>query len=80
MRIGGEDVHWQERKAFALDATIDHEVFKDAGEERIILILDFLPPAPLWLKVMCQRLYPRVVGQVAQQVLRASYSRLLTLR
>lgn len=80
MRIGGQDVDWSGGRAFALDATVAHEVFKDVEKERIILILDFLPPAPFWLRWFGQDLYPRISGQLAQRVLRESYSRLLTLR
>jgi aspartyl/asparaginyl beta-hydroxylase (cupin superfamily) len=76
MRIGGQDVHWEVGRSFVMDASVEHEVFKDVAEERIILILDLLRPAPRWLRLLYQNMYPPVMGRVAQKVLQESYSKL----
>ena len=44
MRVGDEIVHWEEGRSYVFDDTNPHEVWNDSGEERIVLLLQFLRP------------------------------------
>lgn len=69
-------MHWREGEAFALDASYRHFVRKDAEEERILLIVDFIRPVPAWLERMSYDMYVRQGGARARRHLRESYRRL----
>jgi beta-hydroxylase len=43
-RVGDDVVHWQEGKSLIFDDANDHEVWVDAGEQKVLLIIDVLRP------------------------------------
>lgn len=49
IKVAGQRVDWQVGKPFAFDPGCQHEVVKQAAQERVILIADFLRPGPDWL-------------------------------
>lgn len=44
MMVGGEVVHWQEGKCFVFDDSLQHRVWNETNEERVILLFDFDRP------------------------------------
>ena len=78
--VGDRTVAWRRGVAFAIDASNDHEVWKDADEDRIVLIADFLRPGPAWLKRGFYNTYSWLVGGFARDKLRESYANLVEPR
>lgn len=58
--IAGQRMDWKPGHAFVFDPGMQHEVFKEAAESRVILIADFLRPAPDWLRHWSERHYRRL--------------------
>lgn len=42
IRVGGETRSWEAGKCLIFDDTIEHEAWNDSGEDRVVLLLDFL--------------------------------------
>lgn len=80
IKVADTIVHWREGEAFALDASYEHSVRKDADEERILLIVDFVRPVPEWLAQLSYGQYSKQCGIYARKQLRGSYTRLLEER
>lgn len=77
IRIADQDLSWQVGRAFVMDVGAnEHEVLKDAEQERIILIVDFLRPLPRTVAWISWWLYRWHVGKAARAMLRDSYRKL----
>jgi aspartyl/asparaginyl beta-hydroxylase (cupin superfamily) len=62
IRVGNEIAHWQPGRALIFDDTVQHEVWNDSVEDRVVLFIDFSRPmsAPMsWLNEMVMRLIRR---------------------
>ena len=46
IRVGPDTAAWEEGKSLIFDDTHDHEAWNDTDENRVILFVDFLRPAP----------------------------------
>ena len=46
IRVGDQWRHWEEGKSLLFDDTLDHEVFNETDEERVVLFVDVLRPMP----------------------------------
>lgn len=47
IRVGDEIRYWESGKIFVIDDTYEHEVWNEANEERVVLLLDFNRPMRL---------------------------------
>lgn len=43
LRVAGETRRWREGEALVLDDRVEHEAWNLAGEERVVLLVDFVP-------------------------------------
>lgn len=43
LKVGGETRRWREGEALVFDDRVEHEAWNDAAEERVILLVDFIP-------------------------------------
>ena len=46
LRVGGETRRWEQDKCLIFDDTLEHEAWNRSGEDRIVLLLDFLKTPP----------------------------------
>jgi ornithine lipid ester-linked acyl 2-hydroxylase len=46
IRVGEEIRHWQEGESMVFDDTLNHEVWNDTDETRVVLFVDVLRPLP----------------------------------
>lgn len=77
IEIAGQPLTWKVGEAFVMDVGAnEHEVRKDADEERIILIADFLHPLPFWAAWLQRRFYSVHVGLQARALMQSAYARL----
>ncbi|UXI66279.1 aspartyl/asparaginyl beta-hydroxylase domain-containing protein [Tahibacter amnicola] len=77
IEIAGQPLAWKVGEAFVMDVGAnEHEVRKDADEERIILIVDFLHPLPSWVAWLQRRFYAVHVGLQAKAMMQSAYARL----
>jgi beta-hydroxylase len=44
LRVGGELRRWQEGKALVFDDRLPHEAWNETDAERVVLLVDFVPP------------------------------------
>jgi aspartate beta-hydroxylase/beta-hydroxylase len=68
MRVNDQIHVWREGESMIFDDTWDHEVYNDADEIRMVLIIDILRPMPplphrlnLMFRSLLQVLYGRVI-------------------
>lgn len=75
IRIGDQTAHWQDGQAFVLDVTAPHSVCKEAPEERVILMVDFLRPMPKWLSFLTYTQFEKRRGIWAQRRIQKHYEK-----
>jgi aspartyl/asparaginyl beta-hydroxylase (cupin superfamily) len=46
IRVAGETRAWEAGRALVLDDRLEHEAWNATGERRVVLLFDFIPPAP----------------------------------
>lgn len=68
--VGDQTAHWQEGRAFVIDASAPHHVLKEAHEQRVILIVDFVRPMANWLRWLS---YRQFIKHVSFDPLRSAY-------
>lgn len=61
IRVGQDIRHWEEGKSLVFDDTVNHEVWNDTDETRVVLFVDVLRPLPSpWDQL--NRLIVRAIG------------------
>jgi aspartyl/asparaginyl beta-hydroxylase (cupin superfamily) len=75
--IGGEQLSWQDGKAFVLDATCPHSVKKTSEGERIIMMVDFIRPTSRLLEWLGYTQYVKIKGKQGFLYLQKKYQKLL---
>ncbi|HXU80612.1 MAG TPA: aspartyl/asparaginyl beta-hydroxylase domain-containing protein, partial [Polyangia bacterium] len=44
LRVGAETTPWREGACLVFDDTVEHEAWNRSGQDRVVLLLDFLRP------------------------------------
>lgn len=57
IEVAGRRVDWRVGHGFVFDPGCQHEVYKAAKQERVVLIADFFRPGPAWLGARSRRFY-----------------------
>lgn len=62
LRVGATHTTWTEGKALIFDDTLEHEVWNDSAEDRVVLFIDFLRPMRPPLDWLNDRILKWIVG------------------
>lgn len=46
LRVEGRSARWQEGQVLVFDDRVEHEAWNLTDEERVVLLVDFVPPSP----------------------------------
>lgn len=62
LRVGGTQATWTEGEALIFDDTLEHEVWNDSAEDRVVLFIDFLRPMRPPMDWINDRILKLIVG------------------